>query len=199
VLPLRPWSRLRQAARHTLAVLVQILEGKLMCQKSDDVTLIDTINEYVLVQKKVLWEVPLLRAVIGPPVFTAGGDQTSHGAGQLPLGSTAELTVHLYASRLLFFMIADPRVKVIMDSLCNLRNNPANRVDLVHSQLEGEGMVHSSVVEDLELRPDYTPVFSSTCRSDAADFTLGGLLKSCENLGYKEAPQPTGITFELKQ
>ena len=86
--------------------------------------------------------------------------------------------------RLLFYLIADDGIKLIVASL-----DPAT----------------ANVVQALEPQPTHPVVFSSTFEAEtkaalhAYEFTLAGLLKSCENVGYAEAAQPSGITFTLKQ
>lgn len=158
---------------------------------SDHIAVIHALNDYAvtgLKGKDTLWGVPLIRVVIRPPAAAGGGGGGSAAAA--PSAAThnanhpATLKLQVYVSRLLFYLIADDAVKQIVASLDSATAN---------------------VVHALEPTPSHPAVFSSTYDAEttaalnAYEFTLAGLLKSCENLGYAEAPQPAGITFALKQ
>lgn len=116
------------------------------------------------------WDQPLMRVVIPLPY------------GDIEDGSPIRLRLHLYFSRLIFFLIADDALKMIFD-----RMTPVARV-----------------ISPVHSLPSHAIAFKSTQSSEVARepnyaFTMAGLLKAHENMGYSRAEQPKGILLDLKE
>lgn len=95
-------------------------------------------------------------------------------------GEVVVLTAFVYVSRLLFELIACPHIKHVLDHLTPPR--PVHR--------------------PLLTRPTYPPCFKSHitkqhARDPRYPFSLAGLLKRAEHLGYREENDPTGLQLCL--
>jgi len=88
------------------------------------------------------------------------------------------VTVHVYMSRLLLYMIAHPSIRVLMS--------------LLHPP-------HGATPSGIAALPAYPPTFRCHGGANSAPFTLEGVIKSVEHLGYREEPQPAGLALQLKQ
>jgi E3 ubiquitin-protein ligase SHPRH len=150
-----------------------VLGGDLLPQSGHTAELLQVLEDYIIpgLKKGGLWGIPLLRVLVPPP------PPPEHGS------STVTLKLEVYASRLLFYLIAGDGVKLIFNHI-----TPST----------------ANVVQPLELVQVHAPVFSSTFDAERSalqgfDFTLAGLLKSTENCGHAEAVQPAGVLLQLKQ
>ena len=88
-----------------------------------------------------------------------------------------ELSVHVYISRLLLYMIAHPAIRLMLSRL----RPPHGALPLPVDQL-----------------PAYPPTFLSHGTENVTPFSLEGVLKSVEHLGYRAEPQPGGLALTLK-
>ena len=84
--------------------------------------------------------------------------------------------MHVYATRLLLYLIAHPSLRLLMEHL-----SPA---------------APPSPVTPLPAQPT---LFASRGGGAAPPFSLEGVLKSCEHTGYREADQPEGLALALKR
>ena len=127
-----------------------------------------------------LWGTPLLRAVIEPPAeldgfaeqgkAKKGGGRNKQGKRPVRAGAGAadepegvlELVCHVYATRLLFCLVATPAVKALFAHL-----RPA------------------TLHERTQALPQYETCYASQGGAAAAPFSLEGVLKSCEHLHNK--------------
>jgi len=124
------------------------------------------------------WKSPLMRVLIPLPQENKE-EQKSDNQG---VAGTLFLSLHVYFSRLLFYLIAD---------------------DALHSLVKH--LVPSApIVTPVIKLPQFPQTFTSSQSETAANtphyaFTLTGLLKAHEHQGYREACQPAGITLHLKR
>ena len=88
------------------------------------------------------------------------------------------ITVHVYISRLLLYLIAHPAIKLIM-----------NRVQLPHAAADSRLALDSV--------PIYPQAFMSHGGAAAPPFSLEGVLKAAEHTGHRVADQPSGIALPL--
>ena len=115
---------------------------------------------------KTLWGTPLVRTVAILEQLPRGG---------VPGGGLA-VRIHVYATRLLFYLIAHPSLRLAMSYL-----SPAGAC---------------LPVTPLPKEP---AVFLSHGGASCAPFSLEGVLKTCENGGHREVPQPAGLALQLKR
>ena len=204
-----------------------VLSGTLTPLETDSVALLEALYDLTTPSKQ-LWDVPFARVVAFPPAKAQGGGGDGDGA----------VVLHVYVSRLLFYLIAYDGIKVVMEAIrtwgCTGPEGAEAQAQLgggaaaAQMQTQGDNGPHApgapaagqqhpqhtaasgarpaagvrvlSGVEDPAVVP---AVFTSTYHEEAAkisayDFTLGGLLKSCENLGCTMAAQPDGVRLQLK-
>ena len=106
---------------------------------------------------------------------SSSADARGGGGG----GDSLDLTVHIYVSRLLLYLIAHPSIRVLLAHL---------------SPPEGGG-----VRQPLDALPSHPQCFLSHGGANCSPFSLEGVLKACEHRGYRAAAQPRGVALPLKQ
>ena len=221
--PLEVWERtsgevLGQGFVSAADLLKALFDGTLLCDQSWAVELLEAVGIFSQPDPG-LWGCPLIRCIIVPPAVlpTAGGKAKSGGGkkaaaeaavpsakalGKRPVSSRAaaqkrgtksddtpdaavadapegvlRLQVHVYISRLLLYMIAHPSTRVLLTHLTPPRDATPRPVDAL---------------------PEYPATFRSHGGAGATPFSLEGLLKSTEHVGYRAQPQPAGLALTLK-
>ena len=150
-----------------------VAKGQLMPDIPDAKTVLDALHG-LLMPDPALYGCPLLHAAITPPAVL-DQESSAKARGKQPQGQRLELKCDVYVTCLLFCFVGASDVQTVFKHLkCHV----------------------ASPVMSL---PSYPPTFYSVGGAAAEPFTLQGVLKSCEHVGYREAAQPAGIKMPLKQ
>lgn len=195
--PVERWEKgsgevVGQGFASAAAVLSGLCAGKLSCDEPHAVDLLHAIST-LCVPDPSLWACPLIRclAVLPAPLLPPAQGTPSKApprrgkAAGRPVAEDApsssveggalrvRLVLHIYLSRLLLYMIAHPSIRVLMTHL--------------------RPPVEPTPVAAL---PSYPPTFRTT--GGALPFSLEGVLKSVEHVGYRAHLQPPGLALTLK-
>ena len=159
------------------------LDGTVLCEQEWGTEVLQAIKQFTSPDPG-LWGCPLIRVVIPPPAHLhEAATMTKRGSGDKAKAKRARtdgmltLTAHVYASRLLLYMIAHPSIRVL----------------LTHMSIAG------GIRRPLDELPSYPQCYLSHGGAAAPPFSLEGLLKGCEHKGYREASQPRGVALALKR
>jgi len=177
-------------------LLKSLYDGDLLCEQDWACEMLEALVSASTPDRK-LWGCPLLR-VLGLSSHTDETEASSHqpvpqtarmGKGKARVSidcDTAdgragsnfpiEIKLHVYCSRLMFYLIANPVVHIIF------------------SHLQPSATQGFQPVMGLETYPASFVSYGGT----ASPFSLQGVLKSAEHAGYRTAEQPKGIALELK-
>lgn len=160
--------------------------GDILLERAEDVRIIKGLLEYVTPES--LWKVPLMRVV----VKLTSGSRPNHSEG---------FNLHVYTSRLLFYLIADDSLHRIFAQM--------DAVSLNENILEPLTSVMPQPVKYRVHYPNGAPGptvsggstqsnTSSTVAKKHFAFTLQGVLKNQECVGYTCAKQPRGVVLLYK-
>ena len=86
-----------------------------------------------------------------------------------------EVEVRVYATRLLFYLIADDAVRTVLN-----------------------GVAPAAAVVRRDAPPATEDLFVTSGAASAAPFTLEGVMRSAEHCGGPEDPQPAGVALAMK-
>ena len=161
--------------------------GSVLCDQDWGTEILEAIG-LLTTPDQALWGCPLLRAIIVPPASLHAAVGSYGAKAKKPKAKQASpatashtgalsLSVHVYVSRLLLYLIAHPSIRVLLSRLS----------------------ASSVVVKPLDSLPSYPQCFQSHGGAGATPFSLEGVLKSCEHKGYREAAQPRGVALPLKR
>ena len=165
------------------ALMEAELDGTVLCEQEWGTEVLEAIKQFSS-PDHMLWGCPLIRVVIPPPahlheaatMIKRGGSDKAK-AKKARTDGVLSLTAHVYASRLLLYMIAHPSIRVL----------------LTHMSIAG------GIERPLDELPSYPQCYLSHGGAAAPPFSLEGLLKGCEHKGYREASQPRGVALTLKR
>ena len=165
------------------AILQAIHAGELLCDEPWADQFLEALGA-LAIPDTALWGCPLLRAVVVPPAELRGGGggkgkgkkvKVERGAASSSAAAASSaaapealvVTVHVYVTRLLLYLIANPAVAGVLSRL----TPPA------------AGGITDGVVS----LPAHPRVFTSGGGAASPPFSLEGVLKSSEHGGYREA------------
>eukprot|EP00038_Savillea_parva_P008091 m.174656 g.174656 ORF g.174656 m.174656 type:complete len:1539 (-) comp13862_c0_seq1:285-4901(-) len=141
-------------------------DGILILENNQDVLLLTALEAYV--KPAELWKLPLMRVLVRHT--------------RCPDGVTVNVTLDVYAARLLFCVIADSTLQIIMDRIVA----PTAHVFPLQVDPPSENVYLRSSSLDIE--------------SDTRSFTSDALLRATESTGYptRGTKPPTELALEMR-